>query len=289
MAWKGKIKTSSNVEGLGQRWAKASASMGLSELDRATGNNMGINKGLDRLGKQVAGWNPFAKGAVANIPDADQSALQKLDTPQPFEQAGFAQAPIETAYQEQFRQGQMDAANQLKRQMMGQDSIVQQQADRDKAAMLAASRASLASSRGSASPLAARAALMGNQQSALQMGEQAQINRLAEQQQAAQQYGQVAQQARAQDIDFAKARADQQNQFNTLKQQYSQMGMNSAEANQRAALDFERIRLGQANQRAESEAEAKNAQKKMIGGLINQAAGVAGQMAVNKTAPPTKG
>ena len=130
---------------------------------------------------------------------------------------------------------------------------------------------------------------MGNQQSALQMGEQAQINRLAEQQQAAQQYGQVAQQARAQDIDFAKARADQQNQFNTLKQQYSQMGMNSAEANQRAALDFEKIRLGQANQRAESEAEAKNAQKKMIGGLINQAAGVAGQMAVNKTAPPTKG
>jgi hypothetical protein len=226
-------------------------------------------EGAKQIGKDIGKYNPYAK-TQTNIPQASSDALKEIAAPKAFDEQGFTTKALDTAPQNQWRQGQQQVAAQLMAQAQGTaPSIAAMQMQQGQAAALAASRAALASQRGGANPLAARAALMGNQQSQLQLAERAGIARLAEQQQAAQNYGSIAGQARGQDMTLAQQQADQQNQFNNLRQQYLNQGLSVAQANQQAALEFERMRLGQASEQARANAAATAAQKQMVGGLIN--------------------
>jgi hypothetical protein len=264
--------------------ARAGATGGVSVADKWTGNN--LTEGSAHVGGQISGGgkhvasqiganNPYRK-VKTDVPQADESRLMMIENQPGFDQAGFGTQAFDTSKQDQFRQGQSAVATMLQQQALGQGpSIAATQMQQGQAAALAASRAALASSRGGASPMAARQALMGNQQMQAGLAEKAGLARLQEQQVAAQNYGNIAQQARAQDIDVAQQQAAQQNEFNTLRANYQKQGMSAQEANQRAALDYEKIRLGQSTAQAQADAAAKMKQQEQVAKIIQEGAGAA--------------
>lgn len=226
-------------------------------------------------------------------------------------------AQINMQPQGQFRDTQAGLINQLTGQAMGTGpSVAENQFRAATEANLAASMAQANSARGGANPALQRAALQQNAQVQGQLSQDVTNARLQEQMTAAGMLGQVAQGAREQDIGLAMQQAALQQQaglagyqgqidqnqfgaqlgqqagmfnaqqtqqaalqFQQLQQQYAAMGMSAQQANQMAALDVEKMRMGANQFNVQQDMAAAAAQQQMIGGLISGAAGVATGMA----------
>lgn len=254
----------------------------------------------------IAGGQGTIKSLAAKsgqVTNPDPNALKNIDpneykyralqgqSASTFDPAQMQSVGINTNPQDQFRQQQLALANQLAAQAAGKNSITAQQAAQSQSAALAASQAQLASSRGPANPALARAALQQNAQTQQQIAQQAQVNRLQEQMQAAGMLGNIAGQGRSSDIGLAQNQAELQQQANSqnaqlqqqaaianqtsqqnfqgLQQKYMAMGLNADQANQQAALEFERLRTGQVNTQTANELAAQTMDRQAVGSLLS--------------------
>lgn len=140
-----------------------------------------------------------------------------------------------------FEQKQQQAwLNEMYKRAMGQagPSVAEKQMQQGIAQNIAAAQSAAASQRGLTPAQAARLAEQSRAQSTQQGIAQASLLRAQEQMGAAQQYGGLLSGARAQDI--------QQQQLNDrMRQYYMSQGMNFEEANRRAAIEAEKMRLQQ--------------------------------------------
>lgn len=206
---------------------------------------------------------------------------------------GMAAARIDTAPQAEFRQGQANLAAALAAQARGEGpSLAQGQLKQATDRNLAQALAMQASQRGPGSATALRQ--IANQRAAI--GQQAASDsaqlRLAEQLQAQQQLSGVLQGARGQDLGLASDQAalestagqanlqaalTQRQMNDQAVQQYLNLGFNLAQAEQKAAMDLERLRLEQEIQKnaIQSGAYAQTAQRRqgVVEGLVRVAAG----------------
>jgi hypothetical protein len=239
-------------------------------------------------------------------------------------------AQIDMQPQGQFRDTQAGLINQLTGQAMGTGpSIAENQFRAATEANIAASMAAANSARGGANPALQRAAMQQNAQVQGQLSQDVANARLQEQMTAAGMLGQVTQGAREQDIGLAMQQAAMQQQaglagyqgaidqnqfgaqlgqqagmfnaqqtqqaalqFQQLQQQYAAMGMSAQQANQMAALDVEKMKMGVNQFNAQQDLAATQGQQQMVGGLISGIAGVgtgmatAGAFGGNQTAAP---
>lgn len=226
-------------------------------------NRGNVKKELSNIGSQVDKLNPFKGPEVQQVAGPDPNALRMVTESGRFEDAGFNTTAVDTGWADDARRHQAMVGSQLRDQALGQGpSIAAQQMRAGQEAAMAQSRAALASSRGGANPLAARAAIQANQAGQLDIAQKAGIARLQEQQMAAQNFGALANQMRTGDLQTVELKAKQQNDFNQLRQQYMNAGIDAQRANQMAALDFERLKQGaeQANIAAKNAAAAGNKQ-----------------------------
>lgn len=254
----------------------------------APAQNLYDPHGIKANTPKVAEVNPAALQQVnAN---KYQTALQGQSAPQATA-AQMQAANINMAPQDQFRQQQLALASQLAGQASGTGpSITGMQGAQSQEAALAASRAQLASARGGANPALARQAMQQNAQTQQQIAQQTQIARLQEQMQAAGMLGNVAGQARGADIGLAQNQAELQQQaagqnagfqqqtglanqaaqenFQGLQQKYMTMGLSAEQANQQAALEFEKMKQNQAAMQTQAEMGTEQVNRNILGGAL---------------------
>ena len=259
---------------------------GLSEVDRATGNN---------VAKKLETYDPTKRPGTPELSEVQNVAAQNpitAPTLNPASRPGFVQTVgLNTAPQDQFRAYQSTLAAQLAQQASGQGpSIAGMQAKKAQDAALAQTFAAMASQRGGQTALAAKNAVGQNAATQRQIANDSAIARLQEQQMAAQNLGQVAQGARGQDIGIASTQAQLQQQanelnsqqaqeFNRLQAQYAQMGLSGQQAQQQAALDVERMRQQREASLGGYSQTAMQEQRKAVSGILNQAGAIGTKVA----------
>lgn len=245
-------------------------------------NQLAAPGGIKKAGAELAKYDPSRTGKVRQPGDVAPISAPQFDI-QAAKVADPRAAMINMAPQDQFRSMQQNVAGQLAQQALGQgSSIANQQMKQGQEAAAAQQFAQLASARGGASPALARQAMQNNAATESQLAQQAGINRLQEQQQAAQTFGQVGGQARAQDIGLATSQAgmeqqanmakyqgdlQSQMQLNDLKSKYASMGLSAEQSNQMAALDMEKMKNQQANAQLENQQKARQGALGTVGQL----------------------
>lgn len=153
----------------------------------------------------------------------------------------------------EFRAGQLTLAQQLAQQAAGTGpSVAGEQLKQSQAANQAATFAQLASARGGANPALARQAMQTSAQIQGQTAKDSALARLQEQMNAQNTLGAVLNTGRAGDLgqdqlsqEGAIAQAGLGQQYEELKQKYSQQGQNAEIANQLASIEMEKIMAGQ--------------------------------------------
>lgn len=274
------------------RAVKAVNTLGASELDAATGNNVG-----NAITKIAGDLDPTKKPNYGSVNAPDPSLLQHINAAQYAMPKDLKAAQIDPSVgainmspQDQFRAQQLQLTNQLSQQAQGiGPSVAQNQLRQGESANLAATMAQLASARGGANPGLARQALQTSANIQNQTNQAAATQRLQEQMQAAGLLGNVAQGARGQDIGLAQQQAannlaigqqnaQMQQSFQGLQQQYMAMGLSAEQANQQAALQFAGLQQGtdKANQASQQAAEA--ARRQAIGKIVNAGGAQAAQV-----------
>lgn len=308
-----------------------------------------IATGVKSWGKGFSDMNPFKKpptygGYDVQAPDkivapkAPTSGVQVQGMPTTL-QGGQIQAPgnvaaaqINTQGQQQFAGFQTDLLNQLAAQARGQGpSLAAQQLQAGTDANIAASMAALASARGGSNPALARQVIGQSADLRQQAAQQSAMARLQEQLQAQGLLGQVAGQAREQEIGLATSQAaldqeaaltnykgqlevavqqgilDQRTaeqlfqaqvqesmknadlgaQFQELQAKYAAMGLDADKANMLAALEVEKMKMGDSQAQYDSLLQGDMLQKQLVGGLLG-AGGQIGAAVVSSrgTAPP---
>ncbi len=265
------INTPEQRQGSAVRIGKALSTGGMSEVDAMAGNPVS-----NALSKAAGNLDPGKRPEYGSVNAPDASALQQIDVSQYKMPAGQTAPQLNMSPQDQFRAQQLQLTNQLSNQAQGiGPSVAQNQLRQGQSANLAATMAQLASARGGANPGLARQALQTSANINNQTNQQAATARLQEQMQAAGLLGQVSGAARGQDIGIAGQNAQLQQGFQDQQQKYLAMGLNAQQANQQAALDFERLRTGVNTSNAgitQAEAAARDAR---INGLLNQGVGAA--------------
>lgn len=260
-----------------------------------TGNILDpIGKALDTAGAM----NPFKKPGIPDVAEVNDVASQNRITAPEFQ--GSTPSTVHPVTMDRrsddFRAYQQNLAAQLAQQASGQGpSIAQMQAKKAQDQALAQNMAMLASQRGGPTALAAKQAATQNAGIQRGIANDSAIARLQEQQMAVQNLAGVAQGARGQDMEIASQEANmrldadkfnqqQAMQFNQLKAQYAQMGLSAQQAQQQAALDVEKMRQQREANIAGFSQAASQEQRKVVGGLVNQAGAAAATYATGK--PP---
>lgn len=263
------------------------SSVGAADALTQPGMKKDITKGAEKI-------DPYKKQTLDKPEAAPQIGKQK------FEDLGVSNASsqisdpraamINMAPQDQFRQQQLSVAQRLAAQAQGQGpSIANEQMKQGQEAAMAQQFAQLASARGGASPALARAAMQNNAAQQGQLSQQAGINRLQEQQQAAGNFNNVAGTARGQDVNLATSQAGMEQatnmakyqgdlssaqQFNDMKMKYAAQGLDADKANQMAALELQKIKLNQSN----AQLAADQKRREGILGTVGQAGGAIAAM-----------
>jgi len=184
---------------------------------------------------------------------------------------GLDAAPgLDTATQEQFRQGQQGLVQQLQGQVAGTagPSVAEMQLQRGQDANIQAQMAQAASARGANAGLTQRNLAQQLAISGQQVNADAGLLRAQEQQAAQNSLAQVLSGARGQDVQVAQADVQAQQQQEQLVQQYLQMGLSLDQAQFQANQALAQAKFGAAN--------AANERKSgLVGGLIGGAASLA--------------
>jgi len=289
-----------------------------------------VATGVKSWGKGFSDLNPFKKPNVPTPSDPRRPADVSFNRPEGLMQAqigrtpgpvagqiGFTPQNIQMNVPGEFRDAQSGLLSQLQAQAAGTaPSLAQMQLRQAQDANIAAQQAALASSRGDAGGRAALARQAMQQGAAIQgqTAIQGAQLRLQEQLAAQQALGQLAGQAREQDIGVAGTQAglDMQTQqlgadlaaqqaglttqaniagaqigsaesiaqarlgqdYNNMLVQLSQLELAAAQGNQQAALEIERLRQSGELAKIEQLVQADTQQKQLIGGLL----GAAGQV-----------
>lgn len=206
--------------------------MGWKEAAGSAAGSVGGNvaTGVKSWGKGFSDMNPFKKPSLPGMPDIDTTGIKdavKAPTgpapgsaptmqgaPESFTGAKIATvadpraALIDMEAQGQFRDGQMNLAQQLAQQAAGQGpSLATNMLRQGAEANTAATFAQLASQRGGPSAMGARSAMQNAAQIQAQTGRDAANTRIQEQLSAREQLNTVLGQGRQQDIGLATSQA----------------------------------------------------------------------------------
>jgi len=198
------------------------------------------------IGEKPSGWKPFGYHPQSSSFDMPRyEHWQKMPEEWAREATGRT---IDTSQQEQWRQQQQDLAKSLRDRAEGRGgpSPAELQMRRGLESTQAGAAAQAAASPSVNPALAARMAQQAQSRAGADVSGQAGVLRAQETQQAQQQLAGMLGQARGQDIDIQGQKAQNMQALAQLAQQYRQMGYSADEAQMKASMAYEQLRVQEA-------------------------------------------